>query len=128
MKKKLLFIVLLLVSVGISRAQYSTVAPTGQTIYYLVSGGHASIWYPGSLSSPWGGYAKPTDSLAIPATITHEGQTYPVTSIIANAFTNCSGLTAVALPESVNYIGAYAFLGCRQLRRINDSGSWNNYY
>lgn len=43
---------------------------------------------------------------------------YPVTAIGSNAFRNCSGLTAVTIPESITAIYEYAFSGCTGLTEI----------
>ena len=42
-----------------------------------------------------------------------------VTYIGDEAFKNCSGLTSVAIPSSVTYIGGEAFAGCTSLANIN---------
>jgi len=44
-----------------------------------------------------------------------KGTTYTVTSIGDEAFYNCSNLTSVTIPESIESIGEDAFLGCRGL-------------
>ncbi len=41
-----------------------------------------------------------------------------VTSIESSAFRNCTNLTSVVIPVSVNNIGAYAFAGCVNLKNI----------
>lgn len=53
----------------------------------------------------------------IPETITYGGKTYTVTSIGENAFYECSGVTAVTLPNTVNSIGinAFATSGLREI-------------
>ena len=48
--------------------------------------------------------------IVIPATVTVDGLTYPVTGIGTRAFENM-GLTSVTLPDSVVSIGSYAFRG-----------------
>ncbi len=48
-------------------------------------------------------------NIIIPESITYSGTTYSVTSIGDNAFWGCSGLTSVTIPNSVSYIGKYAF-------------------
>ena len=47
---------------------------------------------------------------------THEG--LPVTSIRYYAFSDCSGLTSITIPDSVTSIGSYAFSGCSGLTSI----------
>ena len=54
----------------------------------------------------------------IPSTVTNEGTTYAVTSIGEWAFSDCSGLTSIVLPNSVTTIGSYAFSGCSGLTSV----------
>ena len=54
-------------------------------------------------------------SITIPATITHEGVDYSVTSIGDEAFRDCYSLTAITIPEGVTSIGKCAFYGCSSL-------------
>ena len=50
--------------------------------------------------------------VTIPASVTYSGTAYNVTSIGNSAFSQCSGLTSVTIPNSVTNIGIYAFSGC----------------
>ena len=50
--------------------------------------------------------------VVIPATVTHEDITYSVTSVAGYAFSSCSFLTTVKIPESIVTIGMSAFEGC----------------
>ncbi len=56
--------------------------------------------------------------IVIPETVTHEGVTYTVTSIGANAFDNCSSLGSVTLPKHLTSIGKAAFWSCSSLTSI----------
>ena len=58
-------------------------------------------------------------TVAIPATVNHNGVTYTVTGIGNSAFRACPSLTGVTLPSSVTGIGEYAFYGNSGLSGID---------
>lgn len=76
----------------------------------------------------WGDYAMVCDQgadgglysgdITIPESVTNDGTTYPVTKIDAYAFNNCTGLTSVSIPATVNEIGDHSFEGCSALSSI----------
>ena len=55
-----------------------------------------------------------TGDLVIPST--YNGK--PVTSIGSSAFSGCTGLTSITIPDSVTTIGHYAFYNCTSLTSI----------
>ena len=57
-------------------------------------------------------------NLKIPKTVNYSGKTYTVTSIGDWAFTYCTELTSVVIPNSVTYIGELAFSGCFRLKNV----------
>ena len=82
-------------------------------------------------NSNTGGYSNAyTGSVDIPSMVTYNDLTYSVTSIGREAFSGCSGLTRVTIPNSVTSIGYSAFRGCSSLRSItipNSVTSIGNY-
>lgn len=87
----------------------------GQSEHYYIDGkwytldntaNTAKVTYRGSSSSSYSN--EYTGSVTIPASVSFSGDEYGVTSI-GSAFYNCSGLTTIALPNSVTSIGSSAF-------------------
>ncbi|MBQ3805582.1 MAG: leucine-rich repeat domain-containing protein [Prevotella sp.] len=90
----------------------------GKTIYYKYNtdGTSVSITYQGTSYSSYSN--EYTGDVVISETVTYGGKTYSVTSIDSYAFSNCSGLTSVTIPNSVTSIGSSAFLGCNDLTSV----------
>ena len=63
-------------------------------------------------------YSNYTGSISIPVTVTYEGTTYSVTSIDMMAFSRCTGLTSVTIPNSIKQIEQGAFKGCSGLTEV----------
>lgn len=65
-------------------------------------------------------------SADIPASFTHEGEEYTVTSIGKMAFYSSRGITEVSIPATIKNIGTFAFMGCSELTRVDitDLTAW----
>ena len=70
----------------------------------------------------------PSGEIVIPSEIIYKGKIYNVTSIDYGAFSGCSSLTSIEIPNSVTSIGNYAFSGCSSLTiycEASRSNGWN---
>ena len=74
------------------------------TLHYYISNGTATVY-----GYDWS--AHPTN-IVIPSTVTYEGITYSVTAIGDEAFSECTSLTSVTIPNSITSIGNSTFYGC----------------
>lgn len=124
MRKFALLAFFLLALAGTAAAYNSVIAPSGQTIYYYISGGNAILRPPFSMSSGgWNGFTRPVGNLVIPDSITDGGTAYPVTALSPYAFSGCSDLTGVSIPATVTTMGNSAFIGCSGLTRVDFRGT-----
>ena len=100
----------------------SASVPIGDLFYNLeASTRTATVTYSSS---------KYTGSITIPATVTNSGTIYSVKSVGYWAFSGCSGLTSITIPNSVTSIGNFAFENCSGLTSVtipNSVTSIGNY-
>ena len=82
-------------------------------IYYNINGTNAAVTDNSEYSEVYFG------SVTIPATVTYNGTVYSVTTIGDFAFSGCSGLTGITIPNSVTSIGSSAFYGCSGLTSVS---------
>ena len=59
------------------------------------------------------------NDIIIPSNVTYDGITYSVTAIGEDAFSGCTALTSIAIPNSIVSIGENAFSGCSGLTSIS---------
>ena len=91
----------------------------GKTIYYNITSSSdltVAVTYQGTFYSEY--IDEYTGSVTIPEKVTYNGKTYSVTSIGGSAFSRCSGLTSITIPNSVTSIGDWAFSYCSGLTSI----------
>ena len=115
MKKIALIITLFCLACSTFAYDFSSISPSGHTLYYnIVGGSYVYITYkdyaydPGTISG----------DLIIPSTVTYQGHTYPVKKIGENAFYKCSGLLSVVIGDTVSEIEFSAFEECINLSSI----------
>ena len=70
------------------------------------------------VTSNWGTYSG---DIIIPEKVNYCGVEYTITSIGERAFSDCSSLTSITIPNSVTSIGDDAFIGCSSLTSVQ----WN---
>ena len=122
MRKTCCIVVLIIIGACQSFAAYETV--NGIEWTYRVSNGEASLGGGSSLSTAVPSSTK--GALTIPSKLGG----YPVAHIGSGAFFKCSGITSVAIPNSVIGIGDDAFYGCKSLTSVaipNGVTSTGNY-
>ncbi len=111
MKKKILLSLILMCISIFALGSISISAYTGtkyENLYYTKSNGEITIT----------DCIESTTIITIPDKI--DG--YPVTSIGNNAFYNCSELTDITIPNTVEFIGSSAFYKCEKLTQVTIPG------
>ena len=108
MKKLFVFLFSLILSVLFS---------TSALAYVKIDGICYDIYYDKTAIVISGG-EKYSGEVVIPSSITVEGKEYTVTSIGNEAFSDCSGLTSITIPNSVTSIGRSAFSWCTGLTSV----------
>ena len=112
MKKITFLFVALVCAIGLSAAEIVKL----DGLYYQLGTTTASLVQ--DQSSDKSVYKEYT-SVTIPASVTYNAYTYPVTSLGTSAFEGCSNLQSVVLPASITLIGTDAFYGCVKLGSVN---------
>ena len=113
--EKKLFTLLLAVAASVG-TMFAQQVQIGDLYYYLdATNQTAEVTSQNSRYPYW---STTITTAIIPASVTYNSVTYSVTSIGWGAFSYCSGLTSVTIPNSVTSIGYEAFLGCSDLTSV----------
>ena len=63
--------------------------------------------------------ASLTGELCIPSYYISGSEIYTVSSLTDNAFKDCTNLTSITIPGTINNISSYSFAGCTSLKSVN---------
>ena len=84
-----------------------------------VDGIYYNLVSKGKIAEITEGDGKYSGSITIPSSIKVNDAKYTVTSIGKSAFSFCTGLTSITIPNSVTSIGESAFFNCSSLTSIS---------
>ncbi len=112
MKKKLLLYVVFMMTTLCSYAYDFTV----DGIFYKIKSRTDFTCYVSYYDSKTPVYSG---DIVIPEKVVYQGVEYTVTEIGSSAFSGCTALTSISLPESIERIEYGAFSGCVLLKEIN---------
>jgi hypothetical protein len=91
----------------------------GQTIYYNITSAAAPL----AVEVTRNGNNSYSGNVDIPEAVNYNGNSYSVTAIGNTAFSYCSDLTSITIPNSVTTIGNYAFVLCSGLTSVTIGNS-----
>lgn len=117
----LLLLFFALCSTAVRAYDFAAAVPSGQTLYFSHVTGGVQVVYPNANSTPingWEGFARPTGTLIVPATVSDGTTTYSVLSIGNHALYGCAGLTSVTFAEGITAVGNSSVRACTALTTL----------
>ncbi len=122
MKRIVIAILFLFICIESIAFDFSSITSSGQILYFNINSGTTTVTITApvhtQVRASYIGYNKPSGNLVIPNEISNNGINYTVTAIDNNAFSNCTELEIVVVPNSVIIIGEEAFHNCNNLRMV----------
>ena len=114
------FLTMLMSMVGLNTSAHDIEVKNAYnvTIYYnyINNSTELAVTYRGPSYSSYSD--EYTGDVVIPESVTYDNKTYSVTSIGSYAFSGCSGLTSITIPNGVTSIGYEAFSNCNSLKTV----------
>lgn len=117
MKKILILTFLACTALAATAQEFDAVCSTGQTLHYTVIGNPAQ--HRVAVSCPTGSQSQMTGTVAIPSSVTYEGNNYTVSSFKSFAFLDCNQMTEVIFPPTIDTIREHAFYQCTALGTLS---------
>ena len=115
--KSIIFLFILAVFTPQGAAAYDFMV--GGLCYNYINGADGSKVGVTGQNSNYPSYSNLSGSISIPSSVSNNGKTYSVTSIGDHAFTGCTSLANITIPNSVTRIGDYAFERCTGLTSVS---------